>query len=150
MTSEEQGRFCSKCSKIVIDFTKNTTQEIIDFLIGRKGEDICGKLPARLRTIQVRVSNRTRLFSAAVILVFGSLLFSSCGPSENTNEEPLGKVDIDSATRVKQQHDYDSAMHADSVMKSTSPTATQSTNIDSAKMVNMMRILDSVNAAKKK
>lgn len=149
MNSEEQGRFCGKCATIVIDFTKKTTQEIIDFLTARKGEDICGKLRApKLQPIAIPVSKRTRLFSVAALLAFGSMLFTACGPSEE--EQPIGKVGIDSATEAQNQHYSDSIAHADSIKSADSSTSSQTTNIDSAKMVEMMKVLDSVSALKKK
>src|SRR5690349_5926215 len=82
MTPAEGGNFCGKCSKIVIDFTKKTTQEIIDFLTIRSGEDICGKL-RKPSLAPVRVSKTMKLFAAALYLAFGSMLFTSCGPTED-------------------------------------------------------------------
>jgi hypothetical protein len=150
MSKRDQGRFCGKCAKLVFDFTKKTTQEIIDFLSARKGEEICGKLPVRkLQPIAIRVSKRTRLFSAAMFVVFGSLLFTACG-SDQQKEEPMGKIGVDSATQAQQQRNYDSVMRADSLQKTAAPATNQSTNIDSIKMMQMMHVLDSVNTAKKK
>lgn len=152
MTPDDQGRFCGKCSKIVIDFTKKTTQEILDFLHAQKGEDICGKLRVpkmQPALIPVKRSGRMRIFSAALLVIFGGFLFSSCGP-ETEYEEPVGKVGVDSATQAQQQHYYDSVAKADSVNKSSRVTTTETTDIDSAKMMEMMKLLDSVSTAKKK
>ena len=41
MTPEEQGRFCSVCSKTVIDFTKASDKEIIEHL--NKDNNACGR-----------------------------------------------------------------------------------------------------------
>lgn len=41
MTPEEQGRFCSVCSKTVIDFTKASDKEIIEHL--NKDKNACGR-----------------------------------------------------------------------------------------------------------
>lgn len=41
MTPEEQGRFCSVCSKTVIDFTKASDKEIIEHL--NKDATTCGR-----------------------------------------------------------------------------------------------------------
>ena len=42
MTPREKGRFCSSCSKTVIDFTKKTTEEIQEYLIENKNNKVCG------------------------------------------------------------------------------------------------------------
>ena len=44
MTPCEKGRFCGKCQKEVVDFTKMTTDQVIDNLLKKSGQDICGLL----------------------------------------------------------------------------------------------------------
>jgi hypothetical protein len=44
MTPCEKGRFCGKCQKEVVDFTKMTTDQVIDNLMKKSGQDICGLL----------------------------------------------------------------------------------------------------------
>ena len=44
MTACENGRFCGKCEKEVIDFTKMTTDQVIDSLMKKSGQNICGVL----------------------------------------------------------------------------------------------------------
>lgn len=145
MTPDEQGRFCGKCSKIVIDFTKKTTQEIVDFLTARKDEDICGKL-RKPALIPIRISKGMKLFAAALYLTFGSLLFTSCGPTED--EEPVGKVGLDSASAAENQHYLDSMLHADSIAKSQAMKDTS--GMDSAEMMSTINILDSIMNSKNK
>ena len=41
MEQKEQGRYCTSCTKIVVDFTKMTTTEILDYLAGAK--NVCGR-----------------------------------------------------------------------------------------------------------
>jgi hypothetical protein len=151
MTPDEQGRFCGKCSKIVIDFTKKTTEEIIDFLTARKGEDICGKL--RLNPVPVHPSTTLSMtrprfisFLAATYLVFGSMLFTSCGPTDDG--ERIGKVALDSTEQAENQHNLDSIMRADSVAKSAAIKDT--TGMDSAEMMKTVNVLDSIMNSKKK
>lgn len=43
MTPVEKGRFCKVCSKEVVDFTKNTKQEVISYLENNEG--VCGLFP---------------------------------------------------------------------------------------------------------
>jgi hypothetical protein len=41
MTPEEKGRFCGKCQKSVVDFTRMRDHEIVDFLTASSG-NVCG------------------------------------------------------------------------------------------------------------
>lgn len=151
MAPAEQGRFCGKCSKIVIDFTKKTTQEIIDFLNDRKGEDICGKLRKPVTVaipVAVKMSSRMRLLTAALYFVFGAFLFTSCG--SQPEEEPVGKVGIDSATQAQLKHEQDSIARADSMNKTGTTPKQDSNDLDSAEIINTMKVLDSIMKAKKK
>lgn len=145
MTSDNQGRFCNKCAKIVIDFTKKSTQEIIDFLSGHKGEDICGKL-GKPALIPVRVSKTMKLFTAALFLTFGSLLFTSCGPTED--EQPVGKVALDSTEAAENQYYLDSMTRADSIAKSA--VLKDTSGIDSAEIMSTVNVLDSIMNLKNK
>jgi hypothetical protein len=42
MTPKQQGRFCQSCSKVVVDFTEKTKEEIIDVLDNASG-NTCGR-----------------------------------------------------------------------------------------------------------
>jgi hypothetical protein len=92
MNPEEQGRHCQVCCKTVVDFSKKSNTEIIGFLKSNSETKICG----RFRSDQLSAStshqssvsrplNSYRTFFAALVFVFGGLLFSSCnqdGPRE--------------------------------------------------------------------
>jgi len=43
MSPQEKGRFCSVCSKGVIDFTEKKSHEIESIFKEKQGEDICGR-----------------------------------------------------------------------------------------------------------
>jgi hypothetical protein len=43
MSPQEKGRFCSVCSKCVIDFTEKQPEEIQQIFVERKDESICGR-----------------------------------------------------------------------------------------------------------
>ncbi|MCT2562606.1 hypothetical protein [Chryseobacterium herbae] len=43
MSSHEQGKFCSVCSKCVVDFTEKKSQEIEYVFKEKQGTDICGR-----------------------------------------------------------------------------------------------------------
>ena len=96
MTPKDQGRLCDKCCKVVVDFTKKTTDEIVGFLKENSGRKICGRFRSEVITKPVAVRRhipRFRLFAAALMFVFGSFLFSSC---RSTRHEPevMGKVSV--------------------------------------------------------
>ncbi|CAN5906217.1 hypothetical protein BH11BAC7_BH11BAC7_33770 [soil metagenome] len=84
MTPAENGRFCSNCCKVVVDFTKKKAEEIFDYLKSHSGT--CGRFnisqlqPAPVSSGQ-KFSMRLKRFSLALYLVFGGLLFSTtaCG-----------------------------------------------------------------------
>lgn len=85
MTPNEQGAFCKVCSKTVVDFTSKTTNEINDFFRQHIGQKVCGRFEQhQLKPAPVKVSPQRRQwfarFAMALYMVFGSLLFTSCGP----------------------------------------------------------------------
>lgn len=43
MSPQTKGRFCSVCSKCVIDFTQKQPEEIKQIFVERKDENICGR-----------------------------------------------------------------------------------------------------------
>lgn len=89
MLPEEQGRFCLKCTKTVVDFSKKTKEEVHAFF-RETTEKVCGRfessqLEQTKTTILPSFINitRTQKFAFALYLVFGSFLFSC---SENNNQ----------------------------------------------------------------
>lgn len=42
MVPEGEGRFCSACSKVVVDFTSMSDEEVKQYFTSRHGERICG------------------------------------------------------------------------------------------------------------
>lgn len=43
MTPKDQGAFCGACSKVVVDFTKMTNREVIQYFEEKKGQKTCGR-----------------------------------------------------------------------------------------------------------
>jgi len=98
MTQKEQGRFCSSCDKIVIDFTQMNGQDIIRYFKETTETGTCGRfkqtqlsLPIPLPE-EVKVSLFRRHFSspiqrlAAVFLTGIIFFFSSCKPGFTQGE----------------------------------------------------------------
>jgi len=44
MTPTEQGRFCDRCQKCVVDFTGFTDRQLYNYMIAHKEQKICGRL----------------------------------------------------------------------------------------------------------
>jgi hypothetical protein len=97
MSPEEQGRHCQVCCKTVVDFSQKTDKQIIDFLKTNSDKKVCGRFkseqlvpPAGLR--QPKKSSRYRVFFAALIFVFGGMLFTSCNSQRPHDPEVMGDV----------------------------------------------------------
>ncbi|MCS4227726.1 hypothetical protein [Sphingobacterium sp. BIGb0165] len=83
MTAQEQGRFCSKCEKVVVDFSEMSDQEIVD-QIKKSNKGLCGRFyeDQLLRELDASVSfaknpvwrNRWSGIAAGLMLI-GSLSF---------------------------------------------------------------------------
>lgn len=51
MTPNEKGRFCNACAKTVVDFSVMTDAQVLNYLIDRQDEKVCGRLlPEQLDT----------------------------------------------------------------------------------------------------
>lgn len=88
MTPNEQGAFCKRCCKAVLDLTSKTTEEIIG-IISSAGK-VCGRVRKdQLSPARVPVGGnwgRLRAFACALLLVFGSALFTACGQDHKVGE----------------------------------------------------------------
>jgi hypothetical protein len=75
MPSKDNGRYCGSCERVVIDFSSYTRDEIIEYLNSRNGEKTCGTV--RTSALSKNAPSRGNIiFIAAVILAFGTTLFS--------------------------------------------------------------------------
>lgn len=87
MLPEEQGKFCMKCAKTVMDFTTKTKDEIVDFFKQRNFETACVRTRNELLDplqAQLRLKQRLARFAYLLYLAFGSILFS-CNTPGSTN-----------------------------------------------------------------
>lgn len=77
MLEEEKGKFCLACQKTVVDFTKMSDAEVVNFLSDYKGS-LCGRISKD--RLNVPLSNRVKTygsplhrFAAGLLLSFGLL-----------------------------------------------------------------------------
>ncbi len=95
MSKNEQGRHCGVCCKTVMDFTEMPTEKVIEIISTKKEANICGRFrPDQLHENPHAQSSKSRyrVFMAALYLVFGGLLFSSCRTKAPVNT--MGKVKV--------------------------------------------------------
>jgi len=86
MKPENNGRHCSSCAKLVVDFTEKTDLEIKNILIENAGKKTCGRfrknqinrpLAITLDVTSIIQSHSShKIFIAALLLAFGTGLFS--------------------------------------------------------------------------
>jgi hypothetical protein len=102
MTPEQQGRHCGACNKVVQDFTKMKTEEIIDTLKRSEGE-VCGRIGIQKLT---PVNKKQRiwfwmngvLFRKAiypVMVLLGVTLVTKKAQAQTGSDYPVkGKMDV--------------------------------------------------------
>lgn len=104
MRPETGGAHCERCCKTVIDFSDKSAEEIRNYFTVNAGQRICGRYRPEQVTVPVRkFSSQIIRFAAACWLVFGTLLFSSCGQGENrhiTGDSMIRTPYIDSLRRI--------------------------------------------------
>lgn len=107
MTVSGNGKFCSSCSKIVVDFNAMSDKQIVDFLMKRKGS-VCGRISkARAQTQfyypqknTFRFNTPLLRFSLAGILTFASA--ESFSQTKNTQKENVIRDNSGKESKEKQ------------------------------------------------
>lgn len=113
MNPNEIGRFCTSCSKSVVDFTGQTDFQIKNYLIEHKGQEVCGRLTNLQLNRIVITFDQSLLYSTIpfwqkflmiLLVCFGSdiLGYDFCF-SQEFNQDSLGKQTemVDSVMAVK-------------------------------------------------
>jgi TonB-dependent SusC/RagA subfamily outer membrane receptor len=77
MTPTERGKFCSNCSKEVIDFSNATDNEIIKFIEASKGKLFCGQFEATQLNRWLEQTELKRTNPALYRWLLGLLLLTS-------------------------------------------------------------------------
>ncbi|WGH74499.1 energy transducer TonB [Tenacibaculum tangerinum] len=101
MTPNEKGKFCSSCSKTVVDFTKKSTKEIQEYLIANKEQRVCGHFYRKqLDSIVIQLPETMfhqsltfqKLFIISLLFAMGTTLFSC--KTDSGKIQKIEKVEI--------------------------------------------------------
>lgn len=86
MLPDEKGKFCNSCNKSVFDFSNKTDSQIKDILMAHKDQKVCGHFKKsqvdRPLNLTIDLNNLpknmsvTKMFTIALFICFGTLLFS--------------------------------------------------------------------------
>lgn len=103
MSAGEKGRFCTACSKTVVDFSHSTKSEILNYLAEHKGQKVCGRMPAEMigrpaPVLSAEEAGRLSRFAFVLMLVFGSFLFGC-------KEDGVTMGEVRTVEHVKQSPD---------------------------------------------
>lgn len=108
MTPKDKGRFCSSCSKTVIDFTKMNMDEIQNFLLEHQNQRICGHIKqSQLDSINIRIpvtviqQNHSfyKSFLFALFIVMGTAFFNC--DSKDGKHKKIDSIEIVDSTSNK-------------------------------------------------
>ncbi|MES2565881.1 MAG: hypothetical protein V4565_03380 [Bacteroidota bacterium] len=102
MAQNEQGAFCGKCVKTVIDFSTKSLVEIKHFFESKPNEKVCGRFDKQQLTSlsfdaffsEFKGFNFTKRFAVIVYFTFGLWLFGASSATAQTNEHLKGDVEI--------------------------------------------------------
>jgi hypothetical protein len=98
MSVKEQGRFCNKCQTIVVDFSKKTEAEIVDFIKTQGNKSICGRFEVRQLGKEYNFSNKKplvtnyRRIATLFLATFLSLGAESCKFKPNSHVKGKTKI----------------------------------------------------------
>ena len=127
MLPESNGRFCNSCEKIVVDFTKMSDEELINYFSINVKENICGQFyesqlePKNYKELDRSFKNKysfvknkisLKLLKVLTLFNIGILmgLFGCKNPKETT-----GKVEVDS-TKCNSSKIEDNIMSGDTLL----------------------------------
>lgn len=113
MTPKDKGRFCSSCSKTVVDFTKKSTNEITNYIIENRNQQVCGHFyKKQLDTITIEIPktafqqplNFQKLFILTLFFVMGTTLFS-CQYADGKKQKIENVIIIDTMNKIEEKID---------------------------------------------
>jgi len=101
-TPNEQGAFCGKCVKTVIDFSNKSIEEIKEFFTAKQDEKVCGRFEKTQLTSlsfdaffnEFKGFNFTKRFAVILYFTFGMWLFNTSSLSAQTTIHEKGDVQV--------------------------------------------------------
>ncbi|MES2130946.1 MAG: hypothetical protein V4506_01275 [Bacteroidota bacterium] len=102
MTPNQQGAFCGKCVKTVIDFSTKSLEEIKDFFSGNQEQKVCGRFEEDQLTAlsfdaffsRFKRFEFTKRFAVILYFTFGMWLFGVSNASAQTPAQTKGEVKV--------------------------------------------------------
>lgn len=102
MSAVEQGRFCNVCSKNVIDFTKFTDDEIVEYFQKRSGiksEKVCGRFTAKqiespIKKVEVPLNSFYRLENSHQMVLWVLMVLIGVFSVSCHDTPQMGKMQI--------------------------------------------------------
>lgn len=102
MTPDEKGRFCSVCTKSVIDFTEKSDAEVKELILQNLEKNICGRFkksqishPISVQIPEQLLYSQTqyhRMFILALFIIMGSTLFSCT--DRKGNKQKIESIEV--------------------------------------------------------
>lgn len=101
MSQSEKGKFCSSCSKTVIDFSKMETSSIQDFIHQNKNNNICGHFKqTQLDSINLQIPSQVltqynsfhKIFLLALLIVMGTSVMNCT--NKKGNSQKIDSVEV--------------------------------------------------------
>jgi hypothetical protein len=107
-TPNEQGAFCGKCVKTVIDFSNKSIDEIKDYFTGKQDEKVCGRFETTQLTSlsfdaffnEFKGFTFTKRFTVILYFTFGMWLFNTSSVSAQTTIHEKGDVEVKPQTSI--------------------------------------------------
>ncbi len=99
MTPNDNGRFCTSCSKNVVDFTNMLPDEIQVYF--QKNSNVCGRFKnTQLESLTIQIPNQVlysqtnyrKIFLLALFIAMGTTLFSCA--DKNGNKQKIDKIEV--------------------------------------------------------
>ncbi len=121
MSPEQQGAFCKVCSKVVVDFSNMSDEEVLNYFAKKKEEKTCGRFRvSQLSPYELKINLRSvaaqksfpKIFAASLFIFFSSLFICK----SDTGEQMMFNVVPDTADTST------FVLRADSVSTATTDT----------------------------
>lgn len=109
MTPENQGVFCKVCSKVVVDFSNMSDEEVIRYFENKKQEKTCGRFRlSQLSPYELKINLREvaahrsfpKIFAAAFFIIFSSMFVCKSDTGEPMQIHIVTSDVMDSASLV--------------------------------------------------